>query len=183
MTDEPESIHFRHQLGAWRLANLLASLFVIFLGLVSPYLKLHGRPPMRLPFTFGPIIPLEEPARGLVKGAALVYWALGLLCARPALRRGAGGRPALARALITGATGLLGFVIPLLAVLWTVAVTGGLTPDIPKLVTVILVLPLLSGLLGCLSLLVHATREGWYIILASVLALVVLFWSHGWLMD
>jgi hypothetical protein len=59
MTDEPESLHFRQQLGAWRLANLLASLFVIFLGLVSPYLKLHGRPPMRLPFAFGPIIPFR----------------------------------------------------------------------------------------------------------------------------
>ena len=138
---------------------------------------------MRLPFTFGPLIPLGEPARDLVKAAAILYWALGLLCARPALRRGAGGRPDIARVMVTWATGLLGFVIPLLAVLWTVAVTEGLTPDIPKLVKVILVLPWLSGLLGCLSLLVHATREGWYIILASGPALVVLFWSHGWLID
>jgi hypothetical protein len=97
--------------------------------------------------------------------------------------------------------GVLGFVLPLLAVVWTLAALIGAIPEgpwgvsdgnhgpwrhIPDLRLLLhetLLLPGYSLLLGRVSILVHPSRPGWYLIVGSVLAFFILFGSHYWLID
>jgi hypothetical protein len=186
----------------WLLAALFASSVVGVWGLVSPWLSApSGKAPSRFAFPFTMLEPLSTPARSAIYGAAVTYWVFGLLFARRAFWGAAWIRAYIARALATGGIGLLGFVLPLLAVIWTLAAMMGVIPDGPwgasegnhgpwrhvpdlrRILSEALALPAYAMLLGRISVMLHSSRAGWHLIGASVLVLMALIGTHYWLID
>jgi hypothetical protein len=202
MNGHREDIWFLPETRPWLPAAFLASGVVVVWGVLSVWLSAPaGRAPSRFAFPFTLLEPLSAPARAAVQGAAVTYWALGLLFARRALLGAAWTRAYIARALVTGGIGLLGFVLPLLAVIWTLAAMMGVIPDGPwgasegnhgpwrhvpdlrRILSEALALPAYAMLLGRISVMLHSSRAGWHLIGASVLVLMALIGTHYWLID
>jgi hypothetical protein len=184
------------------VAGLASSCTVVVLGLlISRFPELFGRPVARAVFFTGPGFDLQKPALALLASAAIVYWGLALVRVLPTFRGGSPVGSYAARVLSTLAAGLLGFVLPLLAVIWTLASALGAVPegpwgvaqgnhgpwrrilDLRALVDLAISLPCYSLLLGRLSFMIKPSREGGYVMVVSVLVFLALVWSHYWLID
>ena len=200
--EESEWTRLWRQFGPWAVAGCFASGFVILWALVLPWpLRIPGRAPSRIVCPFPPLESLSDSACAAVQRAGVFYWPLGLLWSWRAFLGAGATRASFARALVTGATGALVFVIPLLAVIWTLAAQMGVIPDGPwgvsegnhgpwrrvcdlrTLVNLALTLPGYSLLLARVSLFIRGSRAAWAVILGSLFVFMALISSHQWLID
>lgn len=198
MNEEDERTCLWRQFGPWVLAGVVASCCVILLGLLF---SRPANPTGTRAIAFLALPRFQETTRELAESAALVYWGLGLFWSRSAFLGAGATRPHIARVLGTLGTGVLGYAIPVLAMVWTlVAIKGAIPhgvwgaiegnhgpwrriPDLRWLLYETLLLPAYSIFLGRVSLLVHSSREGWYVIVTSVLVFSTLIGTHYWLIE
>lgn len=195
------------KLHPWLLAALIASLspFAILAGIhLFPALKQYELFSLE-PADFFPcgfyIKHMLDLNYTLICAALFFYWYPGIYNALRRCPAPPGVRPYVSHVSLIFAVGALVFIVPMLFTLWALAFYGN---DIPRgpwgvhegnhgpwrhvcnlrgLLENIFLIPFGSAALGMLSLLVRPNKGAAIVILGSALVLLLLVWSHGWLVD
>jgi len=164
----------------------------------------HGRVGHRvfqLSFPFGTLNPLSPLTVQTLFYSSVPYWGIGLMLSWSRFRTYSHWRSTCSNISLTLAIAGLFFVIPMLAIIWFLAIEGGNMPsgpwgicegnhgpwrhvyDLRKLLGFTIFIPLCSFVLGLMSFILKTNKFVWVIMAASILSFLLLMYSHYWLID
>ncbi len=202
MCRRSEANGFWRPLLPWTIAALLASLVPVFLLLVMELtpgaieIKVEYSP---LPSAF--CGPLGSGPHAMVLATAVLFWGVGWTLSATRFPRLDGPRSVASHLLLMTAVGGCFFVVPLLSIVWTLAITNGYA-SLPVLLThggnhgpwrrmchlrqllhATLLVPWVACGLGRLACAVKSSREAIMVSMASLIVFLAMIASHYWLID
>jgi hypothetical protein len=189
----------------WCVSTVVSSIFVLALLLFSVtlpevWLSIVGPERMRV-FPFGMSEPLTRTSLVFTVLTVSVYWGLGLVLGKSNFEKFPSRRAQASYICLTLAIAGIFLVIPMLVVIWLLAIKGGHIPmdswgiyegnhgpwrhvyDLRELLSYTIFIPLGSFLFGMTSLLFKRSILAVILVLACVLGFFGLLHSHYWLID
>ena len=189
----------------WCISTVVSFLFALALlifSLILPelWLSIVGSEGMRV-FPFGMYEPLTRASFVFTVLTVNVYWSLGLVLCKCNFVKYSSQRDLISYICLTLAVAGLLLTIPMLVVIWLLAIKGNYLPagswgvyegnhgpwrhvyDLRELLSYIIFIPLGSFVFGMTSLLFKRSLLAVILVLACVMVFFGLLHSHYWLID
>lgn len=193
---------FRRQLLPWAIAALLSSLVPPLLWLAT--VLIPGAIETKVEYSLLPLAfckPLRGGPYAVELATAVVFWVVGLTLSAVGFSMLDGPRSLGSHLLLTAAIGGCFFVVPLLSIVWSLAIANGYASltvllahagnhgpfrricHLRQILHDCLLVPWVACGLGRLAFAVKPSREAMLVSIGSFVVFLVLIASHYWLID